>query len=146
MTSHRAVWNTWNSRFQRVPESKWSGAEAAINKQKELEKSSLGSLRKSRTFRLHKSSFRFRLSALAAALPLGISSFLTQFAIVLTSGVFNALLVVYGADSAFGSDIPIAVMGIVMKVFAICVSVSIGLAVGAQPIVGYNYSAGIMSG
>lgn len=99
-------------------------------------------LRKSKTFRLRKSSFRFCPSALKAALPLGISSFLTQFAIVLTSGVSNALLVVYGADSAFGSDIPIAVMGIVMKVFAICVSVSIGLAVGAQPIVGYNYSAG----
>lgn len=67
---------------------------------------------------------------------------MTQFAIVLTSGVSNALLVVYGADSVFGPDIPIAVMGIVMKVFAICVSIAIGLAVGAQPIVGYNYSAG----
>ncbi len=99
-------------------------------------------LRKSKTFRLRKSSFRLCPSALKAALPLGISSFLTQFAIVRTSGVSNALLVVYGADSVFGPDIPIAVMGIVMKVFAICVSIAIGLAVGAQPIVGYNYSAG----
>lgn len=99
-------------------------------------------LRKSKTFRLHKSSFRFQPSALATALPLGISSFLTQLAIVLTSAVSNAQLVVYGASTPYGSDIPIAVMGIVMKVFAICVSVSIGLAVGAQPIVGYNYSAG----
>lgn len=99
-------------------------------------------LRKSKTFRLRKGSFRLCPSALKAALPLGISSFLTQFAIVLTSGVSNALLVVYGADSVFGPDIPIAVMGIVMKVFAICVSIAIGLAVGAQPIVGYNYSAG----
>ena len=99
-------------------------------------------LRKSKTFRLRKSSFRFRPSALSTALPLGFSSFLTQFAIVLTSGVSNALLVIYGANSAYGADIPIAVMGIVMKVFAICVSVSIGLAVGAQPIVGFNYSAG----
>lgn len=99
-------------------------------------------LRQSRTFRLNQSSFRFQPSTLKRALPLGVASFLTQFAIVLTSGVSNALLVVYGANSAFGSDIPIAVMGIVMKVFAICVSVAIGLAVGAQPIVGFNYAAG----
>lgn len=99
-------------------------------------------LRKSKTFRLKAKSFRPAFGAVAQALPLGISSFLTQAAIVLTSGVSNMLLVKYGGDSVYGSDIPIAVMGIVMKVFAIVISIAIGLAVGAQPIIGFNYSAG----
>ncbi len=99
-------------------------------------------LPKSKTFRLKLKSFRPKFGAVAQALPLGISSFLTQAAIVLTSGVSNMLLVKYGVDSAYGSDIPIAVMGIVMKVFAIVISIAIGLAVGAQPVIGFNYSAG----
>lgn len=99
-------------------------------------------LRNSKTFRLHLKSFRPKLGAVLQALPLGISSFLTQAAIVITSGVSNMLLVKYGMDSVYGPDIPIAVMGIVMKVFAIVISIAIGLAVGAQPIIGFNYSAG----
>lgn len=99
-------------------------------------------LLKSKTFRLKWKSFRPNFRAVAQALPLGISSFLTQAAIVLTSGVSNMLYVKYGADSVYGSDIPIAVMGIVMKVFAIVISIAIGLAIGAQPIIGFNYSAG----
>lgn len=99
-------------------------------------------LRKSKTFRLQRKSFRPCFGAVTQALPLGISSFLTQAAIVLTSGISNMLLVKYGVDSVYGSDIPIAVMGIVMKVFAIVISIAIGLAVGAQPIIGFNYSAG----
>lgn len=99
-------------------------------------------LRKSKTFRLKFKSFRPKFGAVAQALPLGISSFFTQAAIVLTSGVSNMLLVKYGVDSVYGSDIPVAVMGIVMKVFAIVISIAIGLAIGAQPIIGFNYSAG----
>lgn len=99
-------------------------------------------LLKSKTFHLTLKSFRPELKTLAQALPLGISSFLTQIAIVLTSGVSNMLLVKYGMNSIYGSDIPIAVMGIVMKVFAIVISIAIGLAIGAQPIIGFNYSAG----
>ncbi len=91
-------------------------------------------LPKSKTFRLKWKSFRPRFKAVARVLPLGVSSFLTQVAIVLTSGVSNMLLVRYGVDSVYGPDIPIAVMGIVMKVFAIVISVAIGLAVGAQPL------------
>lgn len=99
-------------------------------------------LRKSKTFRLKCKSFRPKFGAVAQALPLGISSFFTQAAIVLTSAVSNMLLVKYGADSVYGSDIPVAVMGIVMKVFAIVISIAIGFAIGAQPIIGFNYSAG----
>ena len=57
-------------------------------------------------------------------------------------GVMNNVLVKYGAMSKYGADIPLTVVGIVMKVFQIVVSVCIGIAAGSQPIVGYNYGAG----
>ena len=44
--------------------------------------------------------------------------------------------------SKYGADIPMTVMGIVMKVFQIVIAVVVGIAAGSQPIVGYNYGAG----
>lgn len=96
---------------------------------------------KSKTFRLSRHSFHFCPKETAKVFPLGLSSFLTQFAIVVVSSVSNMLLVKYGALSIYGSDIPVAVQGIVMKVFAIVISVALGLAIGAQPIVGFHYAA-----
>lgn len=53
----------------------------------------------------------------------------------------------YGAqDAVFGqpeyAQIPLAVLGIVMKFFQIAISISIGLAAGCIPVVGYNIGAG----
>ena len=55
--------------------------------------------------------------------------------------VINNLLGKYGADTKYGSEIPITVVGIVMKINQILTSVILGIAVGAQPIFGYNYGA-----
>jgi Na+-driven multidrug efflux pump len=95
-----------------------------------------------KSFRLHKTSFLPDLSIIKRVLPLGISSFLTQMSIVVTMAVMNNTLVSYGAQSRYGADIPLTVVGIVMKVFQLIVSVVVGIAAGAQPIVGYNYGAG----
>ncbi len=81
-------------------------------------------------------------SLMGKILPLGISSFLTQLSIVVIMGVMNSTLVRYGAMSEFGADIPMTVMGIVMKVFQIVIAFVVGVAAGMQPIVGYNYGAG----
>lgn len=72
---------------------------------------------------------------------LGISSLVTQLSIVIIITVCNNLV---GAinDPIYGVDVPLAVIGIVMKVFGIVVSVCVGIALGGQPIVGYNYGAG----
>ena len=53
----------------------------------------------------------------------------------------------YGAlDPVFGqveySQIPLAVLGIVMKFFQIVISIAIGIAAGCIPVVGYNIGAG----
>lgn len=97
-----------------------------------------------KSFRLKKESFVLNRSVLRRVLPLGISSFLTQVAIVIIMGVMNTTLVKYGAISKYGPDIPMTVVGIVMKVFQIVISLIVGIAAGCQPIVGFNYGAGNM--
>jgi putative MATE family efflux protein len=99
---------------------------------------------RTKSFRLQKDSFLPKLSTIRQVLPLGISSFLTQMSIVVTMAVMNNTLVAYGAQSRYGADIPLTVVGIVMKVFQLVVSVVVGIAAGCQPIVGYNYGAGKM--
>ena len=42
----------------------------------------------------------------------------------------------------FGPDIPLAAFVVIMKLFQIVLNIGIGIAAGAQPIVGYNYGAG----
>lgn len=48
----------------------------------------------------------------------------------------------YGAESVYGADIPLAAFVVIMKLFQIVLNIAIGIAAGAQPIVGYNYGAG----
>lgn len=72
---------------------------------------------------------------------LGISSFINQMSIVFVMATENNMLGKYGAQTKFGSEIPITVLGIVMKISQILNSIIIGIAAGAQPILGYNYGA-----
>lgn len=96
-----------------------------------------------KSFRLTKASFKPSISLLKNTMPLGISSLLTQVSIVVIMIVMNNILVTYGAKSKYGADIPLTVVGIVMKVFQIVISIVVGIAAGSQPIVGYNYGAGL---
>ncbi|MCB6643983.1 MATE family efflux transporter [[Clostridium] scindens] len=96
-----------------------------------------------KSFRLRKASLRPNAELLRHTMPLGISSLLTQVSIVVIMIVMNNVLVYYGAQSKYGADIPLTVVGIVMKVFQIVVSIVVGIAAGVQPLVGYNYGAGL---
>lgn len=98
-------------------------------------------LRKSKTFRISLSSFRPDFILLKHIMALGTSSFLTQFSIVIITVINNILLVKYGAISSYGADIPLAAFVVIMKLFQIVLNIAIGIAAGAQPIVGYNYGA-----
>lgn len=97
---------------------------------------------KTKTFKLSIKSFAIDFKILWKAVKLGISTFIAQIAIVAISLVSNIMLVKYGASSEYGVDIPIAVIGIVMKVFTIVINIVVGIILGAQPILGYNYGAG----
>lgn len=98
-------------------------------------------LKHMKTISLKKESFILEKDLLKHILPLGISSFLTQISIVMIMGVMNNVLVFYGAQSKYGAEIPLTVVGIVMKVFQIVIAFVVGVAAGSQPVVGYNYGA-----
>jgi putative MATE family efflux protein len=96
---------------------------------------------KTKSFKLKLKSFVPDFKLFGGTVKLGLSTFITQMSIVVISLVCNIVLVKYGAVSAYGTDIPIAVIGIAMKVFTIVISIVVGFVVGAQPILGYNYGA-----
>ena len=73
---------------------------------------------------------------------LGVSSFFLQLAATIVIAVMNNVLVRYGAASRYGSEIPMTTLGITMKINQIITGIVIGISVGAQPIIGYNYGAG----
>lgn len=98
-------------------------------------------LKKFKSIHISRKTLVPKISVCGTVLAYGISSLITQIAIALVIGVTNNLLKDYGALSQYGSEIPLAAMGIVMKVNQILVSIVVGIAVGAQPIIGYNYGA-----
>lgn len=79
-------------------------------------------------------------------IPLGMTSFLSQVSIVAAMAAqLNMVRICVESDPIFSlsqySQIPTAVIGIVMKFFQIVISVSVGLAAGCIPVTGYNVGA-----
>lgn len=99
-------------------------------------------LRKFKSIEIKFKNFKFQFGMIKRVLLLGISSFITQMTFVLVTAVLNNLFKKYGEGTKYGSEIPITVLGIVMKINQILNSMIIGLAAGSQPIIGYNYGAG----
>lgn len=96
---------------------------------------------KTKTFKLHIKDFIIDWKCLLEVLKLGFSSFLTQISIVIISVVSMNSLAKYGANSKYGINDPQAIVGVVMKVFTIVINIAVGIAAGAQPVIGYNYGA-----
>ena len=94
-----------------------------------------------------KTDFALSGSVCGRMLTLGITSFLSQISLVAAMAAINNMLRKYGAlDAVFGqaqyAQIPMAVVGIVMKFFQIVISIVVGMAAGCIPILGYNMGAG----
>ncbi len=102
----------------------------------------LAYFRRPKLFRLAKADFRPRMRLLGQTCRLSVCSLITQLSIVIIMSVANNLVGLYGPQSVYGADIPLSAIGIVMKVFAIVVSFVVGIALGGQPVVGYNFGAG----
>ena len=99
-----------------------------------------------KSVRLSKRSLGFFGSLMRKFLALGFTSFLAQISLVVSMAAVQNLCAKYGAaDKIFSqaeyAQIPLAVLGIVMKFFQIAISVAIGLAAGCIPIAGYNIGA-----
>ena len=96
---------------------------------------------KFKSVKLEKKDFKLNLSIAKSIFSLGMASFIFQFSTMIVQVVTNNMLKIYGAATKYGSDIPIASAGVVMKVTIIYFAVVIGLVQGAQPILGFNYGA-----
>lgn len=103
-------------------------------------------LRHTKAVKLAKESFLLRKQIISRSLSLGICSFLSQISLVAAMAAINNMIRKYGAlDPIFGQEqyaqIPMAVVGIVMKFFQIVISIVVGMAAGCIPIVGFNMGA-----
>ncbi|MBQ9019918.1 MATE family efflux transporter [Candidatus Saccharibacteria bacterium] len=83
-------------------------------------------------------SFRLDKKVFSESLKLGISSFITQLSIAIITVVANNVVGAIGGIHATDAG---GALGIVFKVFAIVISFVVGVAVGGQPIIGFNYGA-----
>lgn len=95
-----------------------------------------------------KADFRLDGEIVKRTLVLGVTSFLSQISLVAAMAAINNMIRKYGAmDDIFSQEqyaqIPMAVVGIVMKFFQIVISIVVGMAAGCIPIVGYNMGAGL---
>ena len=100
-----------------------------------------------KTVYLSKQDFRLDGAVCGRTLGLGMTSFLSQISLVAAMAAINNMLRKYGAlDEIFSQEqyaqIPMAVVGIVMKFFQIVISIVVGMAAGCIPVVGYNMGAG----
>ena len=91
--------------------------------------------------------FRLKGALCRRMMVLGMTSFLSQISLVASMAAVNNMIRHYGAlDPVFGleeyAQIPMAVVGIVMKFFQIVISIVVGMAAGCIPVAGYNMGAG----
>ena len=90
---------------------------------------------------LNKECFKIDKDVLRV-LSLGLSSFITQMTILVLFVFMNNMMTKLGASTKFGSDIPLSVYGVISKINSLYISTVLGLSIGAQPIIGFNYGAG----
>ena len=85
-------------------------------------------------FKIDKNIFR--------SLSLGLSSFITQATVLALFVFMNNMMTKFGAVSKYGADIPLSVYGVISKINSLYISTILGISIGSQPIIGFNYGAG----
>ena len=98
-------------------------------------------LPKIKSVKLEKDDFKINKSVLRT-LSLGLSSFITQATILVLFVFMNNMMTKFGALSKYGADIPLSVYGVISKINSLYISFVLGVSIGAQPIIGFNYGAG----
>ena len=96
---------------------------------------------KLRKMYLDRSMLKPSLGCLGAIISLGMASCINQIAMAVVQIVMNNILRYYGGLSIYGSDIPIACVGVISKVNMVFMAICIGISQGCQPIWGFNYGA-----
>lgn len=94
-----------------------------------------------KTISLIRSYFSPRLDYTARVISLGMGPFVNNISMFVVQIMLNNSLNYYGSMSQFGSDIPLACVGVITKLSTIFTAIVIGIAQGVQPIISYNYGA-----
>ena len=94
-----------------------------------------------KSVKLTKRDFSLSREIVGKITSLGMPSFITQMATVFVILTMNNVIATVGEQSKYGSEIPLAVIGITMKLCMIVAQLALGIAIGAQPIYGYNYGS-----
>ena len=76
------------------------------------------------------------------SLSLGLSSFITQATVLALFVFMNNMMTKFGAVSKYGADIPLSVYGVISKINSLYILTILGISIGSQPIIGFNYGAG----
>lgn len=98
-------------------------------------------LKRVKSVKLKKESFVLD-KGIFRTLGLGLSSFITQMTILVLFIFMNNMMTKFGALTKYGSDIPLSVYGVISKINSLYISTVLGISIGAQPIIGFNYGAG----
>lgn len=96
---------------------------------------------KKRKMDLKQSMFVPKAGYLKMIVSLGMASCINQIAMAIVQITMNNTLRYYGAQSMYGSEIPLACVGVISKVNMVFMAIAIGIAQGCQPIWGFNYGA-----
>lgn len=91
---------------------------------------------------LKREDFRFDVKLFGRIVLGGLTEFALNMCVTILFVVNNNLLVKYGALSIYGSEIPLATYGIMMKLSHIVSALATGMGQGAQPLIGYCYGHG----
>ena len=107
---------------------------------------SVAYLLRMKAVKLDRESFHLHPDLMKKYITLGVTSFLLQISLVFAMAAINNMVGKYSRlDPVFSqaefAQIPMAVIGIVMKFFQIVISISVGTAAGCIPVVGYNIGA-----
>lgn len=94
-----------------------------------------------KTFRLKLNYFKPNIYYFAKISSLGMGPFVNNITMFVVQIILNNSLKHYGAISQFGSDIPLACVGVIIKLNSIFNAIVVGIAQGVQPIISYNYGA-----
>jgi putative MATE family efflux protein len=94
-----------------------------------------------RSVKLNHIHFKLSFNYIKLIAYMGFASAINQIAMASFQIVMNNVLVYYGKKSVYGSDIPLACVGVITKINMLLMGIVIGISQGCQPIFGFNYGA-----
>ena len=98
-------------------------------------------LKRTKSVKLNAKDFKID-KGIFRSLSLGLSSFITQATVLALFVFMNNMMTKFGAVSKYGADIPLSVYGVISKINSLYISTILGISIGSQPIIGFNYGAG----